>query len=310
MKRGSLEGADPFASPYNTIGEWAALDPAAASTAILKMPSGALRGRAVDETASVMARSDPQAAWDFVLQAGEQFPGIGSARAWVKFIGAHEGDRTKLARGLSLTQQESLAAALTSLARGDLNVTPGSDTRAADEDVPNFVQGCLALADSPAKRQLAEALAERDSFVLFAESVEVNGATILDPSIWPEHAALAASGLLAMLDPQHSRGLSYLMELGNGSERDGHSPAALTAAAPRLLPEMARAGHVREAVELYQRIPDANVQRAALEGLLPAWMDADPQAARAAFYAAPFTALEREKWEKHPAFLLHPADGE
>jgi hypothetical protein len=306
MKRGSLEGADPFASPYNPIVEWAALDPAAASTAILKMPAGALRGRAVDEAASVMARSDPQAAWDFVLQAGEKFPGSGSARAWVKYIGAHEGDRTELARGLSLTQQESLAAALTGLT-GALSDIPSSDTVAADEDLADIVQGCLALADSPAKRKLAEALVERDHFTLLYGSGAMN---FYDPRSFPEHAALAASGWLATLDPQHSRGLPYLMELGNGSEWDGHSPAALSAAAPRLLPEMTRAGHVREAVELYQRIPDANVQRAALEGLLPAWMDADPQAARAAFDAAPFTALEREKWQRHPAFLLHPATDE
>jgi len=307
MKRGSLDGADPFDTSGGSVRQWASIDPAAACAAILQMPAGAGREEAVEVAAEAMARTDPQGAWDFVLQAGEKFPGSGSARAWVKFIGAHEGDRAELARGLSLTQQESLAAALTGLVTGDLNDTPGSDTMAADEDLADIVQGCLALADSPAKRQLAEALAERDHFALLAGSGAIN---FYDPRSFPEHAAIAASGWLATLDPQHSLGLPYLMELGNGGEWDENSPAALTAAAPRLLPEMARAGHVREAVELYQRIPNANVQRAALEGLLPAWMDADPQAARAAFDAAPFTALEREKWERHPAFLLHPADGQ
>jgi hypothetical protein len=35
-------------------------------------------------------------------------------------------------------------------------------------------------------------------------------------------------------------------------------------------------------------------------------MDTDSAAARAAFNEAPFTALERERWQRHPAFLLHP----
>ena len=37
--------------------------------------------------------------------------------------------------------------------------------------------------------------------------------------------------------------------------------------------------------------------------------DADPAAARAAFNSAPFTALERERWQRHPAFLLNPETG-
>jgi hypothetical protein len=35
-------------------------------------------------------------------------------------------------------------------------------------------------------------------------------------------------------------------------------------------------------------------------------MDADPKAALAAFKAAPLTALERERLQRSPAFLLHP----
>jgi hypothetical protein len=308
LQSGSVgEARDPFVAGGDLFPEWTALDPAAASAAILDMPSGTARGEAVDTAAAVMARTDPQAAWDFVLKAGEKFPGIGSARAWLNFIGTREGDQPPLAQGLSLTQQESLAAALTQLVKGSPEVSPGTESMAGDDELAGIVTASLSLASSPARRELAEAIAERDHNALF---LGMGFRSFRDPGSVPEDAALTASGLLAMLDPQHSLGLPWLTELGKGEEFSEHSPADLTAAAPRLLPAMARAGHVREAVELYRRIPDADARRAALEGLLPAWMDTDPQAARAAFHAAPFTALEREKWQRHPAFLLHPADEE
>ena len=81
---------------------------------------------------------------------------------------------------------------------------------------------------------------------------------------------------------------------------------SIAAAAPEIFAPLVRAGHVKEVGPLVEHIPDPQQRRAALESILPQWMDADPAAARAAFNAAPFTALERERWQRHPAFLLNP----
>jgi hypothetical protein len=307
LRRGAPDGiageGDPFTWDGSRLRNWTELDPAAACAAILDMPAGAERGAAVDEAAEAMSRTDPQGAWEFVLAAGEKFPGRGTARAWLRFIGERSSrESPELTRGLSPTQQECLAAALTSWVKGGWDVASVSNSMAADEELPDIVIGSQALADSPARRDLAEALAERNYAALLSGS---GGVSVSDPNRSPEHAALTTHGLLAMLDPDYSPGLPWLMELGNGGPGGAGNSALLTTAAPRLLPEMARAGHVREAVELYHRIDDPGVRQAALEGLLPAWMDDDPQAARAAFEAASFTALERERWERHPAFLLH-----
>jgi hypothetical protein len=80
-------------------------------------------------------------------------------------------------------------------------------------------------------------------------------------------------------------------------------------AAPAVLPDLARKGRLAEALSLMDSVPNEDSRAAALKGLLPYWMDADPAAARAAFEAAPLTALERERWERHPAFLLNPPAG-
>jgi hypothetical protein len=99
--------------------------------------------------------------------------------------------------------------------------------------------------------------------------------------------------------------------LSGGNDPDSASTgvdarAVLERAAPSMIAPLARAGRISEAVQVLDHIRDPDTWSKSFQSLLPAWMDADPKAAREAFNAAPLTALERERLQRHPAFLLHP----
>jgi hypothetical protein len=80
--------------------------------------------------------------------------------------------------------------------------------------------------------------------------------------------------------------------------------ALLERTAPSMIAPLASTGRLPEALQVLERIHDPAAWSTAFQNLLPAWMDADPAAARAAFNTAPLTALERERLQRLPAFLL------
>ena len=100
--------------------------------------------------------------------------------------------------------------------------------------------------------------------------------------------------------------IERLHDQANGTYSAGLEKLRLDTAAPRILPNLCRHGHVAEAVELLDRVESPEAWRTSFESVLPYWMETDPAAARAAFASAPLTALERERWQQHPAFLLQP----
>lgn len=297
--------ADPFGdSPsastsldLRQVSGWAALDPAAASEAILNMPAGEERGAAVNAAAKVMALSDPQAAWDLIIKSAETKLSMG-ARETLKLAAAKDPQApARMASMLTASQRDSLAGALSKyhLALHDLGQTP------TGEDLRQAVMAAQALPETEGRRKLAEWLANED----LAALREIAGTGPPDVST-PEGRILATRDLLAKLDPQHPEGTATLQALGTASGGGTMSPEALNATAAQLLPQLAASGHLAEAVQILPRITDSNARRETLEKLLPQWMDADPAAARAAFNAAPFTTLERERWQQHPSFLLNP----
>ena len=78
-------------------------------------------------------------------------------------------------------------------------------------------------------------------------------------------------------------------------------------AAPQVLPELCRMGFVAEAVQLLDRVEDRDAWTRTFQSVLPYWLEHDPAAARAAVASAPLTALDRERLQKLPAYLLSPA---
>ena len=130
------------------------------------------------------------------------------------------------------------------------------------------------------------------------------------PESDPAHALSAARFLEEQAQSDPAGVLAELKATSHDCPSLAANPVVFNAAAPRLLAQLAKAGYVKEVAPLLARIPDPQQRRTALEGILPQWMDADPAAARDAFNAAPFTALERERWQRHPSFLLNPESAE
>jgi hypothetical protein len=64
----------------------------------------------------------------------------------------------------------------------------------------------------------------------------------------------------------------------------------------------------RKPCNCWTQVRDPDAQRASLEAVLPEWLEADPAAARAAFDAAPLTALDRERWEQRMDSLRLPRE--
>jgi hypothetical protein len=289
----------------DTLNEWVSLDPAAASAAILKMPACEDRTDAVNSAAEIMCPTDPAAAVKFLRDSGETHLSCGAARAWLAFAHQTKGQPADpSAVGISPAQQESMMAPLTDLVKGSAPGTDsaGSSTMMSDDELHSLVSACPRLSPGPAKEQLIEAIFRRMGDAT-DYSIPVSRIS-REPR---DYDILLVNDLERSLQgsPDDAT-LANIKRLGANFEALETSTHVLNIAAPRILPRLARAGHITEAVELLPRITDPAVRRTALESILPDWMDTDPTAARAAFNAAPLTALEREQWEQKPAFLLHP----
>lgn len=327
------QSTEPLADPFGSSGEpefdmgditrWAGLDPAAASETILQMPPGKSRTASVDAAAKFMSRDNPQAAWDLVLKSGEQKLGEGAALAWLECAispaGTGEQGLAKLPASLREAVLNHTAALLN---RNEASAGPRTFT---EDELSGLAAGLKGVAFGPGKEALLRAMLAQDSLENALRNPNEFSANIAlsvmtyegeeGQERMPEmevflgrQAALAAAARPAeLLDLVHD----LLRPLGE-ADRVGEYRLQLNgvaSAATEILPALARAGHVKEVAPLVERIPDPQQRRAALESILPQWMDADPAAARAAFNAAPFTALERERWQRHPAFLLNPDSG-
>jgi hypothetical protein len=308
---------DPrYSIDHDRLRRWAQGDPAAACAAILKMPAGESRTAAADVAAGALANHDPAAAMDLVMETGGEKFGEGAAKAWAALVlrppGKNDesnGDRRFLDR-MTAAQRDNLFNALAEEVRaGRYSAVP--ETREGDP-VPKSDLERMALAVCEAGQctpgmeafflQLAGhpdvAKKFQDPAWIFASGVDVRSRVveILKAEALADLNPSAIGGELVEM----IRNYSY-----NGPFQDG-STTVLDRAAPRLLPNLARSGHVAEAVQLLDNIQDRTVWRESFEAMLPYWMDADPAQARAAFARAPLTALERERWERHPAFVLNP----
>ena len=293
--------------------EWVHLDPGAATAAIRQMPPGEDRDFAVDAAAFEMAHDDPAAALDLVLQTGAA-PGAGAAQAWAAMT-MLTAEVVKngywYLKQLSAAQQDQLFMSVAEeLGQG----------RVSDGREPI---GGLGDAQSPLER-VARSLLEAGEYgpgmeAFFhaltkypeaAESIRAWAAmlemVVHKPGIKRAREIITAEQAASLAGLPDS---PVLLALAIGVDIPGiplRDPAILVAAAPRMLPNLCRTGHVAEAVQVLNRLTDADAWRKSFEIVLPYWMDADPSAARAAFNAASLTALERERWQRHPAFLLHP----
>jgi len=273
------------------LGDWAKLDPAAARAAVLQMPSGALRTEAVDRVAEALRHDDPAGALRFVLEAGEPYPGSGAALAWLALI-RQDGEAAETVAGkLSAMQSDSLATAL-----ADLVKDAGTVPEASLEPLLHQVR---TMPESAGRTALMEEMFRRQPMVIFDDTPDSD----LKPETRPEHALVVAAMLERLARESPDKVFSSLLA-GMGNLTKEGDAAVLNTAAPSLLPQLARSGHVAEAVQLLQKVEDRRAWNTAFQHLLPYWMETDPAAARAALESAPLTTLEREKWEQHPALLL------
>lgn len=288
MTRGSISR-----DGWSTLTEWLESDPATAMAAILKMPPKASRADAVDSAAEMLAETDPSAALSFFLQSGEQRADTGTALAFVNLAKQRRVEIAGFLTKFSPRQQAGLAGVLTEMAKRDPR--NGGSPAVYDSTLPLLASLAMEFAPSSARIELLAAIARRNSGAAMA------GMNSLSPGI-PEHVPVLAAILEQRVcaEPEAASRL-----LANGM--DGvPSPAILARVVPHVIPKLIRTGHLADAVQAVSRIQGSETWRASFEAILPAWMDADPAAARGAFDAAPLTALERERWLRHPAFLLHP----
>ncbi len=283
-----------------TVADWASLDFAAASAAVLKMPPGELRNTAVDKVAAAMTHDDAAAAMAFILESGEKHLGAGAAWAWAKLVAQDNAAGTGTMRKLSGVQQDSLAAALAEVVREAAVHDFSTVTPVADENLELLARVARSMGESPGRDALLSEIFRRKPMMF-----DNPGETEITPESNPEHALALAAMLERLTRESPDQAISVLKD-GMPNLTDEGNVSALTAAAPRVLPQLCRTGHVKEAVQLLDRIKDRGAWRESFHAVLPYWMDADPAAARTAFEAAPLSALERERWRRHPAFLLHP----
>ncbi len=312
---------------------WAQSDPAAACAVILKAPPGLIRAMAADEVAGALAKLDPSRAMELVLQAGGEEFGQGAARAWAELamFPPEEKPAGKSAaafmNSMTPAQRDSLLMALTDeLGSGRFSgeadawggflqnsplwrltraaweafgVSPEQAARMRIKD-PGYVQ---PNGNTPGFEAFFAALAHRP------EAMQLLEVTPNSLSAGQRQALeILAAKRIADLNPAEDADLlqQFTVPFRIHDPFGSNSDAALNRAAPRLLPNLVRSGHLTEAVQILDNIHDRTAWRESFEAMLPAWMDADPAKARAAFEKAPLTALERERWERHPAFLLNP----
>ena len=198
------------------------------------------------------------------------------------------------------TLAAALAAALAEVVREAAVLDFSTVTPVPDKNLELLARVARSMGESPGREALLSEIFRRKPMIF-----DNPGETEITPESNPEHALAIAAMLERLTRESPDQAISVLKD-GMPNLKDEGNVAALTAAAPRILPQLCRRGHVKEAVQLLDRTEDRGAWRESFQAVLPYWMDADPVAARAAFEAAPLTALERERWQRHPAFLLHP----
>jgi len=295
--------------------DWAQRDPAAACAAILQAPPGEFRAIAADEVAVALAKLDPARALDLVLQVSGDQLDRGAARAWAELTrrtAAEVQDGKNAAwylQQMSGAQQDSLFRALSEEMSGpgrfsDVPESGGAFGSSQASHLELIADAVLqAKQCGPGMEAFLQELAKHPET---ASGVYWKLQEFSSPIGSGERAAqiLEAESLARVSSTEDVETL--MTAFGQHDIPLPDRAAVLSRTAPRLLPNLCRSGHVEEAVKLLGRIEDRTVWRESFEAMLPAWMDADPAKARAAFEQAPLTALERERWERHPAFLLHP----
>ena len=308
---------------FATLEDWVFFDPAVATAAILKMPRHGSRRSAVETAVEMLSKTDPAAALEFMVLSGEQRPGRATAEAWAKLIiddlphkGASDAQRQFL-DGMTREQQDSLFESLAGMSFNDSNTNSHDPLRGSDL---GLIARCVLQGREPGTgmelfftnldEDHPRAAEEVRQFILGLNQPAPPPGTPLEIEVGPTQKLVLEIFDAARMQRAVDAGDDALQSLGaalwaNSFTNDSED-ALLNRAAPSLVPSLARNGRLPEALELLGHISDAESHCSALQGLLPTWMDADPVAARAAYEAAPLTALHREQWERHPAFLLHP----
>lgn len=307
-------GGDAFGPTWGALGKWVSMDPAAATEAILKMPRDSTRNFAVDFAAGVMAHDQPLEAMALLMQSGEKHLGDGAASVWLRLAMSERSEwrdaLKKLTPQMSAAQQDSLAAELAAAVRPSPDGMPSAAGELNDADLLKVWQAARTLPKSDARQALVRAIGERSPEAFLVPTGKEHNPDILasaalvvdssDEMVMKHHywENKAMSDPAAFLDAWEHR--------DDTARVQGFDGFRLDQAAPRILPNLCRTGHLTEAVQFLDHLQDRESWSRGFQAVLPYWMDADPAAARSAFISAPLTALERERWERHPAFLLHP----
>jgi hypothetical protein len=324
LEEGMAEGlifsdnSRPSGAGLNSVAlcDWVSADPAVATAAILKMPPGASRESAVNFAADSLSLTDPRAALEFVLQSGEQHSGWGLAKAWTKLItgnapaGGSAPQPEAYLHRMTRAQQDSLFSSLEGAVfdLDDSNVSPNNPSRGSD--VTAVACAVLQARESgPGMESFFQNLVDEhphaaEELRRFIESSSLSG-----PAARTAMEILCATRAEELVKTGMQYGIAPFF--ASDSWKDNPSPASpgadslLNRSAPAIADTLAGTGRLPEALQLLDSLTDPDVRRDVILNVLPAWMDADPAAARAAFDATSMTALERERRERHPAFMLH-----
>jgi hypothetical protein len=280
---------------------WASYDPIAATEAVLKMSKGEERTNAVDVVANARAGYDPAGAMEFILQSGEGHLDTGAVEAWMALMSKNKAAGPEVLKRMSSEQQESFAASVALWLTNDVLLG-----RMDDESFSTLGAAAMELVDCPAKQSLMLDLFRRGVDLVSIRPYLPGGGDFegFVPEKNPVQAAFAAADLERQVMEEPERAVAALAEVPFVTPEG--KAAVINAAAPVILPQLCRTGHIAEAVQLLDGIRDQEVWRTGFNAVLPYWMDNDPAAARAAFEKAPLTALEKERWMRKPAFLLNP----
>lgn len=294
--------------------DWVSADPAIATAAILKMPAGTSRQSAVDIAAEVMSLTDSAGALEFVLQSGEPRPGWGTVQAWAKLItgpapaGGPATSPAEFLHRMTWEQQDSLFSRLAYAAGSfdDSNLNP--NTPSGGSDLSAIARAVLqATASGPGLESFFQDLTDHHPRTAEEVLLHIHSSTQLGAVHAMALEILVAARVQRFVDS----GGEALQALGIAAwdnprliNRLDDDPVT-NRVASSLAGSLANSGRLSEALQLLDSLTDPDTRHASTLSLLPAWMDADPAAARAAFNATPMTALDRERWERHPAFLLH-----
>lgn len=287
------KGEEPDSSQ---LSRWAALDPAAASEAVLQMKPGEDRTQAVDTVAQERAEADPAGALEFVLQSGERKWDEGAAQAWLNLTSKDAKAGNTVLQKMNAAQQATLQTALSAMiSRGD------AFDRMDDSEIEAVWSAARGMADGPEKQAMLLAFYRRESMPDALKWVQVQEGEF-HPERNREQTAYLAANLERQAGMDPGQTVQRLSEMVTTPEARS---AVLAAAAPAVLPQLCRNGQIAEAVQLLDGIQDAEAWRAGFDAVLPYWVDSDATTARAALDKAPLTGLEREKWLRQPCFLLN-----